>query len=302
LESASKPGDLLVFCPTKLLNRLPLHALKFGGEILIRRNPVIYAYSLSQLRHCFFSYQQGHAGDSPDWKAKVFCFPLSEKGRVSAGEFGKLVDTEPLLDSAATKARLITAIADTTFLHFRGHCNSHGPELVDKYLKVCPKNQTLTKDGKLTVRELFCIPRAISGYHVNVLACSSREPQVSSADNNLGFVTAFMHCGATSTVGTLWPLGERDAEIFERAFGRAVEKARRCGEARQSVVNIAKVIQEVACEIMDMHLRTVVVGGWGRRGERQGGGYFSSTLLGIVCSSRILVDEHIQHLKYSYRG
>ncbi|KAH0565549.1 hypothetical protein GP486_001062 [Trichoglossum hirsutum] len=253
LGSASQPGDLLVFCPTKFLHGIPLHALKVDGEVLIRRNPIIYTYSLSQLRHCFFNYQQGHAGDPPDWKATVFCPLQSEEGSISASEFGKLVDAELLLDSAATKARLITEIADTTFLHFHGHCRSNGSDIVDKYLEVSPENETPPPEsGKLTVRDLFRIPRANTGYHVNLLACASGEAQASPADNSLGMTTAFLHCGATSTVSALWPLGDAIAVILEKAFGRAVSRARQFGEAEQRVVNIAKVVQEVACEIMDI--------------------------------------------------
>ena len=45
----TKPGQTLVFSPCGNLHRLPLHALKINGEVIIRRNPVVYCSSLSAL-------------------------------------------------------------------------------------------------------------------------------------------------------------------------------------------------------------------------------------------------------------
>lgn len=59
LSRGTKPDDMLVFCPSSTLHRLPLHALsiKIPGddvyEVLIRRNPIVYIHSHSLLRSCF---------------------------------------------------------------------------------------------------------------------------------------------------------------------------------------------------------------------------------------------------------
>jgi CHAT domain-containing protein len=49
LTSLTAEGDVIVFCPTGPLHRLPLHALPTGGdngEIDLERNPVVYTSSL----------------------------------------------------------------------------------------------------------------------------------------------------------------------------------------------------------------------------------------------------------------
>ena len=53
LERFTKPGQILVSCPTKAMNHIPLHALTLDNEICICRNPVVYCQSLSLLRLCF---------------------------------------------------------------------------------------------------------------------------------------------------------------------------------------------------------------------------------------------------------
>lgn len=55
LKDFTEPGQVLVFCPTKVLHRTPLHALKLGKELLIERNPIVYCQSLSVLRFCQMS-------------------------------------------------------------------------------------------------------------------------------------------------------------------------------------------------------------------------------------------------------
>ena len=59
-----------------------------------------------------------------------------------------------------------------------------------------------------------------------ILACHSGSVKLSEQDNSLGFVTAFLHTGATSTVSTLWSIHDEDATTFSRSFAEAVEEAR----------------------------------------------------------------------------
>ena len=40
LAHITAPGELLIFCPTKVLHRVPLHALRIGHQIANERNPI----------------------------------------------------------------------------------------------------------------------------------------------------------------------------------------------------------------------------------------------------------------------
>lgn len=53
LASLTKPGQMLVFSAVDRLHRVPLHALCIGGDVLIRRNPVVYSSSMTVLNVAF---------------------------------------------------------------------------------------------------------------------------------------------------------------------------------------------------------------------------------------------------------
>lgn len=54
MDEVSMPGDLLVPCPTKLLFKIPLHAL-FGDHILQSQNPVLYTHAIPLLGQKFLT-------------------------------------------------------------------------------------------------------------------------------------------------------------------------------------------------------------------------------------------------------
>ena len=95
LAEASKPNDLLVFCPTTEWNthRVPLHAIelrrldnstsaaeiKLSNNLLFLRNRIVYTYSHSLLRLSISSREQQPTLDTVDaWKAAVLS-PLSAR-------------------------------------------------------------------------------------------------------------------------------------------------------------------------------------------------------------------------------
>ena len=53
LAAASKPDQTLVFSLTGNLHRIPFHALQVDGEVLIRRNPIVYSSSTTVLNHVY---------------------------------------------------------------------------------------------------------------------------------------------------------------------------------------------------------------------------------------------------------
>lgn len=55
LGEVSQRGDTLVFSPTRSLHRIPLHALQLpDGELVIKRNPVVYCQNLTILRKSYW--------------------------------------------------------------------------------------------------------------------------------------------------------------------------------------------------------------------------------------------------------
>lgn len=63
LADISQRDDIFIFCPTRSLHRIPLHALQLPTkEFIIQRNPVVYCQNLSILRQSYLSYSQGRPG------------------------------------------------------------------------------------------------------------------------------------------------------------------------------------------------------------------------------------------------
>lgn len=50
LDKVTKADDLLILSPSGILNSVPLHGLKVGGQILIDRNLNVYCSSAAVLR------------------------------------------------------------------------------------------------------------------------------------------------------------------------------------------------------------------------------------------------------------
>jgi hypothetical protein len=48
--------------------------------------------------------------------------------------------------------------------------------------------------------------------------CGSGQQEVSQGDDALGLIAGFLVAGATSVVGSLWPLNSADAATFSEAF------------------------------------------------------------------------------------
>src|SRR5438045_8800571 len=51
-----------------------------------------------------------------------------------------------------------------------------------------------------------------------LMACNSANQQISVGDEPLGLVTAILCAGASSVVGTLWPVASETARIFATRF------------------------------------------------------------------------------------
>ena len=68
----------------------------------------------------------------------------------------------------------------------------------------------------MAVKDLFGFRVNVS--HVSLLACASAVQEFQPGDEPLGLVTAFLAAGATSVLGTLWPVQSSAARVFSEHF------------------------------------------------------------------------------------
>jgi CHAT domain-containing protein len=255
LRNRSKANEVLVFCPSTTLHRLPLHALHLQdplvetsddyGQPLIHRNPVIYIHSLSLLRSSFSAAE--HAQHLPRKINPQFLSGISEAdataivdgrqtnytaGRNSIKELARMCDTIPRIDKSASKEVFMEAVTQSRLLHLHTHCNWQYSDPLDHHVEFPnvkgPQRSEHDPDLKLTAKEIFAT-RLVPGTHVNLIACQGGLLQVKMGDEVMGLVPAFLYSGATSTISTLWSIADRDGarfskHLFESIFDQCEEQ------------------------------------------------------------------------------
>ncbi|KAI9861640.1 MAG: hypothetical protein M1813_005250 [Trichoglossum hirsutum] len=277
LAEATSPEDVLIFCPTNILQSVPLHALIVGEEILMRRNPIVYCHSLSTLRYSRFSAQQKEkAPSSKPYEVAIFADPgysaQLKWGRHVAETLGKQFGVTPVTGEAVTKETLVEQCTRSQLVHFHGHCSFTTDRPLLHRIKLYspePRGEdplvqegSRVEDGKdesglditshsLTAREVLDLA-LLRGSHITLIACQTGGTRVSPGDEAQGFVPAFLYSGASSAVSTLWNVTDESGAKFSMRF---YERWR--GGGPQSFINLARAHQEA---VVALSLDTDLVG------------------------------------------
>ena len=231
----TKPGQTLVFSPCGNLHRVPLHALKIDGEVIIKRNPVVYCSSLSALISTYRSRVQMELHSStrstadvpnpgnpdlsprvdPNLKVSVFGDPPTQIGQAALEATATKFQTQAHTDESFTASSFTSTIQDPGLhlLHYHGHVNFSPTAHTDHCL--------LLSDRDLTLRDIFDLPSPLShggGFHVTLLGCGSGMTKTAPTNDVIGLVPSFLYAGASSTVSTLWPFSDADAAAYSESF------------------------------------------------------------------------------------
>jgi CHAT domain-containing protein/tetratricopeptide (TPR) repeat protein len=272
LSQCTHEGDLLVFCPTRTLHAIPLHALKIEGVPVIWRNPVVYTASISLLRQCceransklheragglrtaFFSAYEDHSEDKMKITQREEAYKCIRK---LASDFG----SEPRLGCNANRENLMTVVKDVDILHFHGHTATH-PNIIYQSLVLSDGKTSETSSGAqefyhtqsstspyrptlgphkdaFTVRDAFSLNLNLS--LASIVACSSGVQNYGTGDEPQGLLSALQYAGCATAIGTLWPVRSEDGRAFTLYFFQAV---RRQGDTIASPWNLALSFQK----------------------------------------------------------
>lgn len=262
-----KAGEVIVFCLTGVLHRIPIHALPIDGVPLIESHPVAYCQSMTTLYRGYEAVckiQRSTSGaDSlaiiPSYKepwmkeAKAEETLLQQIKGVSKDLIAKACSGFDL-----TKETVQTALSDRGHLFYFGHVryNSKSPILSALLLdEAAHKDASLEKKGNeiLTVRDLFKI-RLQQPALATIIGCGSGQALVSKSDDVLGLPSALLFAGASSTVSTLWPIDPDDGANFAAEFYHSFhrqqvswktnEKSAAQESGLKSCVNLARAMHE----------------------------------------------------------
>ncbi|XWX00302.1 hypothetical protein V2A60_008322 [Cordyceps javanica] len=277
LEKHSKPGDLLVFCPSGAMHGLPLHGLSVAGELLVERNPIVYTSSLSLLFNC---YKNASKRDTavPSSSAVFGVYgkagqnggvaKSNEEQRVEATleSVSSLLNTTVKYD--ISPGTFIRGCKDQHIIHYHGHAilgktkqsrfgqslllsNSSSDtegllqwdDAIDDALLLSGSGDDgdgqlgpASPSARLSARDMISQLK-LSSAHVTLMACNSASQEFSAGDEPQGMIPVLLLCGATSVLGTLWPILSADGRAFSETFYAAFGSA-------GSVVNLARAVQQ----------------------------------------------------------
>ena len=247
LSEVSKPGQVLVFSATGDLHRVPLHAITVDGEVLIRRNPIVYTSSMTVLDVLFKarrSHEQHRISANQSFKAALFGNPPTSAGSKALASISKKLSVKPNIRDDFTKHRFALAARDPDLdlLHYHSHA---------EFKDTDPTEQRLIFDDEdLSLSDVFGFVPTTNSYHATLLGCGSGMTKTSFISGEvIGLVPAFLYSGAGSTVSTLWPFDDRDAALYTHFFYEDIDGILK--EGRNERVNLARANQAAVLRIMD---------------------------------------------------
>lgn len=86
--------------------------------------------------------------------------------------------------------------------------------------------------------------------HVTVIACDSGTQDIAPGDEPLGIIPALLYAGATSVIGTLWPVESQAARKFSECFYEHLNGQSKVSGTR--ILDIAQALRSAVCEMMRM--------------------------------------------------
>ena len=245
-----EPDDLLVLCPTGPLHGLPLHAIPVESKkVLIERNPITYTPSIAILRHCLNglilhrgrkTQTQENDDRTPDsgpdvsfppekcWKATIMSCYESDNPDNNSSEVQKVHDhidelsqsfnTKPTSGSSLTVITFSDQVVGAHLIHFHGHATFNANDILSQALVLADGHgpDAESHERNMTVPKIFELK--LSAPHVCNIACDSGRQDVGHGDETLGITSAFLYAGASSVLGTLWPISSASGRAFSEKF------------------------------------------------------------------------------------
>ncbi|CZR69393.1 uncharacterized protein PAC_19293 [Phialocephala subalpina] len=262
VDKLTDEDDLLILSPCGILNSVPLHGLKVGGQVLIDRNLIIYSSSAAVFRQC-----QARAVAS----ANISTNPSEIKETHSRNDFLAVYE-ENLSLAAEERTNIFTSVnniaqnfqgniklgqevsktaftescRDASWLFYHGHAIYNKQDVLESGL--------VLSDHDLTISDIFDSAAMHNSPHVTIIACDSGTQHIAPGDEPLGIVPALLFAGATSVLGCIWPIESWAGRVFSEKFhthlntqmvGAKNEKGSR------TVVNVAAALRDAVREMMD---------------------------------------------------
>ena len=267
LATSIKAEEVIIFCLTGTLQRIPIHAIPMNGVPLIESHPVAYCQSLTMLHHGYEAVEKFQRSTPrveslaivPSYK-KPWIDKIEDEAGLLRKVDGVVTNLSAELCSGFSLTREVVqeALSNRAHVLYFGHVHyeSNLPIrsalLLNESARVDSSLENPDSEG-LAVRDIFRCQLNKPAL-ITLIGCGSGQTQVSSSDDVLGLPSAFLFAGASTIVSTLWPISADDGADFAVDFYQAfhqLQLARKIGEESadqvsglQSCVNLAYVMQK----------------------------------------------------------
>ncbi|KAF1997262.1 hypothetical protein P154DRAFT_292425 [Amniculicola lignicola CBS 123094] len=281
IEELTSEEDLLIICPSGPLTRIPIHAIRFrpSNRALIQRNLVLYSSSASTFRYCQMrAAAEGLKDNLPPENPTMLAVynEDTDEGRAEReaiyghGDYlHDRVGFNVLKGTAVTKSSFTDHCSQSRSILYYGHAFFDKLDVLQSSLVLSPESSNPTTDSTagpstpitslplpgchLTVADAFALDFSRTCPRITLIACDSGTQQVASGDEPLGFIPALLFAGATSVLGTLWPVESRAARAFTEEYYRQlevqVERQQGAGQ-RRVVLDLAAAVRGTVLHLM----------------------------------------------------
>lgn len=162
--------------------------------------------------------------------------PLPYARREGKDVAGLLPGSELLLGVRATERALAQAdLAPFAALHFAAHAIADAARPERSAVLLAPGEPgdpgapSGAADGLLQPREIVALP--LAGKLAVLSACRTADGAVVSGEGTMSLARAFFQAGATTVIGSRWPLADDEAERLSASFYRALARGESAGTA-----------------------------------------------------------------------
>jgi CHAT domain-containing protein len=220
--------DRLIVVPHRFLNLVPFQALlgrrSSPGEpahFLVEDYALSYAPSASVLKHCRDHARSRRltalalANPTPRLSGSTELMYAADEVAAVKRHFGEQAVVRVGLE--ATETQLKGAVGTVDLLHLATHYEVDERDPMRSALNLAPSS---LDDGRLEVREVMGL--GVVADLVVVSGCSTANGEIAgecpAGDDWVGLTRAFLHAGAPSVLGTLWPVNDRSSARFMDSF------------------------------------------------------------------------------------
>lgn len=310
LEQFTNGDDLLVLCPPSKLHLVPIHALQIDKTVLIERNLIVYAPSVSLFRQCLLKTCASGKLRTKGLRHGIFAGVYEEpEYKDEQIEVKKCIDRtagqfsgQSLWGTELTADILSAHLQTAGWVHYHGHAfvdqgnilgqglilsqeagatdpaeaestlidlsslsvedvDKGGEESLGHDQSESSSDSASTIEStevplatRVTVADIFTMNLEETP-HITIIACESGYQEMTAGDEPLGLISALLYAGATSVLGSLWPIPSWVGRSFTEKFYSGLKEQQDCSERTDSpgendaILNIAAAVRDAVQEI-----------------------------------------------------